>query len=231
MKTREKVNILYVEDDPSLGFVVQDRLKEEGFVVHLMRDGKSALQQFNERDYDICVLDVMLPEKDGFSLSEDIRKLNKSVPIIFLTARESIDDKVTGYGVGGDDYLTKPFAHEELVLKINALLRRSRGYNQKGNRSTIGRYTFDKDTMNLSLDGEKKRLTRIESKVLNLLCEHRNRVMERDLLLNLVWGKDDYQTGRSLDVYLSKLRKYLSKDPRISIKNIHGVGFKLEIDE
>ncbi|NNK81237.1 MAG: winged helix-turn-helix transcriptional regulator, partial [Flavobacteriales bacterium] len=105
------------------------------------------------------------------------------------------------------------------------------GYNQKGNRSTIGRYTFDKDTMNLSLDGEKKRLTRIESKVLNLLCEHRNRVMERDLLLNLVWGKDDYQTGRSLDVYLSKLRKYLSKDPRISIKNIHGVGFKLEIDE
>ena len=222
--------ILYVEDDPSLGFVVQDVLKKEGFTVHLMRDGKSALQQFNEKNYDCCVLDVMLPKKDGFSLAEDIRKINGQVPILFLTARESIEDKTTGYDLGGDDYLTKPFDHKELILRLRALLRRSHRVEQHS-AEQIGEYSYDENSMTIERQGESRRLTKTENKVLSLLVANRNRVMERDLLLNLVWGKDDYQTGRSLDVYLSKLRKYLSEDARIKIENVHGVGFKLEINE
>jgi len=223
--------VLYVEDDTNLGFVVQDGLKAEGYLVHLIRDGKTALQQFNSKPYDICVLDVMLPEKDGFSLAQDIRKVNAEVPIIFLTARGLIDDKVTGYDAGADDYLTKPFEQKELVLRMNALLRRKNGVAKIKQPYCLGNYVFDNESMNLTYGGESRRLTKTENKVLQLLCEHRNRVMERDLLLNMVWGKDDYQTGRSLDVYLSKLRKHLSADDRIRIENIHGVGFKLEIND
>ncbi|NNC83313.1 MAG: response regulator transcription factor, partial [Flavobacteriales bacterium] len=223
------VHILYVEDDPSLGFVVQDRLKAEGFIVHLMRDGKSALQQFNSRDYDCCVLDVMLPQKDGFSLAEDIRKVDSEIPILFLTARESIDDKATGFNKGGDDYLTKPFEHRELVMRIQALLKRHRRQPEQSTR-TIGNYRYDERTMTLGHGDDLRRLTKTENKVLSVLHAHRDQVLERELLLNLVWGKDDYQTGRSLDVYVSKLRKYLSQDPRIRIENVHGVGFKLEVD-
>lgn len=228
---KDGIKILYVEDDSNLGFVVQDGLKSEGYTVHLIRDGKTALQQFNTRPYDICVLDVMLPEKDGFSLARDIRKVDAQVPILFLTARGLIEDKMTGYEAGADDYLTKPFEHKELVLRVQALLKRKATHQEDTSKHNMGKYTYDRERMTLSIDGEDKRLTKTENKVLQLLCEHKNRVMERDLLLNLVWGKDDYQTGRSLDVYLSKLRKYLAADPRIRIENIHGVGFKLEIDD
>ncbi len=226
-----KIKILYVEDDPSLGFVVQDGLMAAGYTVHLCRDGKSALQQYNQKTYDICVLDVMLPEKDGFSLAQDIRKVNTQVPILFLTARGRIEDKMTGYDVGADDYLTKPFEQQELLMKIKALLRRSTDQTEEKGNYQVGDYSYHPETMMLAHSEEERRLTKTESKVLGLLCEHKNRVMERDLLLNLVWGKDDYQTGRSLDVYLSKLRKYLARDPRIRIENVHGVGFKLEIDD
>lgn len=224
------IKILYVEDDPSLGFVVQDGLMAEGYIVHLCRDGKSALQQYNRQDYDICVLDVMLPEKDGFSLAEDIRKVDTQVPILFLTARARIEDKVTGYEVGADDYLTKPFEQQELLMKVKALLRRNNGRPDEKDHYSIGDYSYNPDSMMLVHADEERRLTKTESKVLGLLCEHKDRVMERDLLLNMVWGKDDYQTGRSLDVYLSKLRKYLSRDTHIRIENVHGVGFKLEVD-
>lgn len=226
-----KIKILYVEDDPSLGFVVQDGLMAEGYTVHLCRDGKSALQQYNQKVYDICVLDVMLPEKDGFSLAQDIRKVNTQVPILFLTARGRIEDKITGYDVGADDYLTKPFEQQELLLKIKALLRRTSNHIEEKGHYLVGEYSYHPETMMLEHSEEERRLTKTESKVLGLLCEHKNRVMERDLLLNLVWGKDDYQTGRSLDVYLSKLRKYLARDARIRIENVHGVGFKLEVDD
>lgn len=227
----DKLKILYVEDDSSLGFVVQDGLMAEGYTVHLCRDGKSALQQYNQRDYDICVLDVMLPEKDGFSLAQDIRKLNTHVPILFLTARGRIEDKMTGYEVGADDYLTKPFEQQELLMKVKALLRRNTDRSKDKDYYSIGEYSYHPDSMMLVHSDEKRRLTKTENKVLGLLCEHMDRVMERDLLLNMVWGKDDYQTGRSLDVYLSKLRKYLSRDSRIRIENVHGVGFKLEVDD
>jgi len=229
--SKERLRILYVEDDPSLGFVVQDGLKLEGYVVHLCRDGKSALQQFNQHDYDICILDVMLPEKDGFSLAKDIRKVDKVVPILFLTARGNIQDKKSGYDAGGDDYLTKPFEQQELIMKVKALLRRTSEETMEPVKHQIGKYVYLPESMVLVNDTDERRLTKTENKVLQLLCEHVDRVMERDLLLNLVWGKDDYHTGRSLDVYLSKLRKYLADDARIRIENVHGVGFKLEVND
>ncbi|MEM7161032.1 MAG: response regulator transcription factor [Bacteroidota bacterium] len=227
----DKLNILLVEDDFNLGLVVQDTLKREGFNTHLCRDGKEGLQQFNAQNYDLCVLDVMLPEKDGFSLAEDIRKVNENVPIIFLTAKNMMEDKVRGFESGGDDYLTKPFSNEEFLLRVKALLKRSGKVKKDENKHVhqIGEYTYDslsfllRDPM-----GEERKLTKKEASVLKLLCEHKNKVIERALLLNLIWGKDDYFTGRSLDVFITKLRKYLKEDESIQILNMHGVGFKLD---
>lgn len=225
----DKAKILYVEDDPNLGFVVQDGLRRAGYTIHLMRDGKSGLQQFNDQDYDLCILDVMLPEKDGFSLAEDIRKVNKEVPILFLTARSNMEDKEKGYGLGADDYITKPFEQQELQLKIKALLRRrsSDEENKEDTLKSVGKFSLDTASYNLLGGKEERRLTRTEAKVLEALLQQKGKVIERDFILNLVWGKDDYHTGRSLDVYISKLRKYLSEDEQIKIENIHGVGFRI----
>ena len=228
---KEQVNILLVEDDFNLGLVVQDTLKREGFQTHLCRDGKEGLKQFNEKTYDLCVLDVMLPEKDGFSLAEDIRKINEKIPIIFLTAKNMMEDKVKGFESGGDDYLTKPFSNEEFLLRIKSLLKRIGKDQKKENRDQfeIGEYLFDaSDFMLKDPMGEKNKLTKKEALVLKLLCEHKNKVIERELVLNLIWGKDDYFTGRSLDVFITKLRKHLKADDSIKIINMHGVGFKLE---
>ena len=231
MRMSDKVNILLVEDDFNLGLVVQDTLKREGFKTHLCRDGKEGLKQFNDKQYDLCVLDVMLPEKDGFSLAEDIRKINEEVPIIFLTAKNMMEDKVKGFESGGDDYLTKPFSNEEFLLRIKALLKRV-GKDQKkedAGQFEIGEYRYNsKDFMLTDPMGEENKLTKKEAHVLKLLCEHKNKVIERELVLNLIWGKDDYFTGRSLDVFITKLRKHLKADDSIKIINMHGVGFKLE---
>lgn len=227
----EKVNILLVEDDFNLGLVVQDTLKREGFHTHLCRDGKEGLKKFNENAYDLCVLDVMLPEKDGFSLATDIRKINENIPIIFLTAKIMMEDKVKGFESGGDDYLTKPFSNEEFLLRIKALLKRVGKDQKKEDRSVfeIGDYRYKTETYMLTDPmGEERKLTKKEAHVLKLLCEHKNKVIERALVLNLIWGKDDYFTGRSLDVFITKLRKYLKADESIQIINMHGVGFKLE---
>jgi len=229
--SKSKGKILLVEDDPNLGFIVQDRLKRDGFDVALGRTGKEGLKMYNNGSFDLCLLDVMLPEKDGFSLAEDIRKVNEDTPIIFLTARDMIEDKAKGYSSGGDDYLTKPFSHEELVLRINALLKRAnknQAPREKGFQ--LADLYFDPIAHTLTGPNSAQRLTKKEAHVLKLLCEHREKVLERDLILNLVWGKDDYFTGRSLDVFISKLRKYLKSDSRIAISNIHGVGFKLDVD-
>ncbi|MDA0714271.1 MAG: response regulator transcription factor [Bacteroidetes bacterium] len=227
MKTKKK--ILYVEDDPNLGFVVQDGLQRAGYLVHLMRDGKSGLHQFNSQRYDLCILDVMLPEKDGFSLAKDIRVMDANVPILFLTARSNMADKEQGYGVGGDDYLTKPFEQQELELKIRAILRRNGDEDNAAEQAlmNIGDFNFQPMLNSLKLGDTERKLTKTESKVLDVLLQKRGEVIERHMLLNLVWGRDDYHTGRSLDVYISKLRKYLSEDPRIQIENIHGVGFRI----
>ena len=229
----DKLNILLVEDDFNLGLVIQDNLKQEGFGVHLSRDGKEGLKQFNQREYDLCVLDVMLPEKDGFSLAEDIRKVNTEVPIIFLTAKDMMEDKVKGFESGGDDYITKPFSNEELILRVRAVLKRTGKRTSQENNSVfeIGDFVFDTENFRLKDPMEEERkLTKKEAAVLKILCEHMNKVIERELVLNLIWGKDDYFTGRSLDVFITKLRKYLKADERIKILNIHGVGFKLEVE-
>jgi len=226
-----KMKILLVEDDLNLGYVIQDSLKLQGYDVHLCRDGKTGLQYFNEKEYNLCVLDVMLPEKDGFSVAEDIRKTNKKIPIIFLTAKSLTEDKVKGFKAGGDDYLTKPFVQEELNLRIEALLKRTGQLEEAAPEDfKIGKYSFDPSEFKLSMDGEVKKLTKKEGTILKLLCQNMNKVMDRDLLLNMVWGKDDYFTGRSLDVFITKLRKYLAADEKVKIINQHGVGFKLETE-
>ncbi len=228
-----KANILLVEDDQNLGFVVQDALKRKGYNVHLCRDGKEGLKYFNEHAYDLCVLDVMLPQKDGFSLAEDIRLTDEKVPIVFLTAKSQTDDRIAGFKAGGDDYLTKPFSHEELILRIEAILRRTKG-NDAGARSReifeIAGYTFDHRNLELKHPDETRKLTKKEADVLRLLCMHRDQVLPRELVLNMVWGDDTYFLGRSLDVFISRLRKYLRADPRIHINNVHGVGFRSQVD-
>jgi DNA-binding response OmpR family regulator len=228
----QKASILLVEDDQNLGFVIQDALKREGYGVHLCRDGKEGLRQFNEHPYDLCVLDVMLPQKDGFSLAEDIRLTNAQVPIVFLTAKSQTEDRIAGFKAGGDDYLTKPFSHEELILRIEAILRRTGGRSEdprSRDRFEVGEYTFDHRNLLLGHPTEERKLTKKEADVLRLLCMHKDQVLPRELVLNMVWGDDTYFLGRSLDVFISRLRKYLKLDPTVQIVNVHGVGFKLHI--
>ena len=228
-----KANILLVEDDQNLGFVIQDTLKRMGYAVHLCRDGKEGLHQFNEHPYDLCVLDVMLPHKDGFSLAEDIRLTNAEIPIVFLTAKSQTEDRIAGFKAGGDDYLTKPFSHEELTLRIEAILRRTHGRTEdpkSRERFELGAYTFDHRNLMLSHPTEERKLTKKEAEVLRLLCMHQDQVLPRELVLNMVWGDDTYFLGRSLDVFISRLRKYLKLDPTVRIVNVHGVGFKLQVE-
>ncbi len=228
-----KASILLVEDDQNLGFVIQDALRRKGYLVHLARDGKEGLKQFNDHPYDLCVLDVMLPQKDGFTLAEDIRLVNEQVPIIFLTAKSQTDDRIAGFKAGGDDYLTKPFSHEELILRIEAILRRTMG---KGDDPRVrevfelGTFTFDHRNLALSHPGGERKLTRKEGEVLRLLCMHEDQVLPRELVLNMVWGDDTYFLGRSLDVFISRLRKYLKADEKVAIVNVHGVGFRLQVE-
>lgn len=230
----EKKKILLVEDDFNLGIVVQDFLSLEGYTVHLCRDGKEGLQKFNKNTYDVCLLDVMLPEKDGYEIAEDIRKIDKEIPIIFLTAKSNPEDKVKGFKSGGDDYITKPFNREEFLLRIKAILRRANNeFEDDENEGIVEICSYKLDFRNLKLhhDKEEKKLTKRETAILKLLSENRNKVIERSLVLNLIWGDDNYFNGRSLDVFITKLRKYLKHDENIQINNIHGVGFKLELNE
>lgn len=228
--TDKKATLLLVEDDMNLGFVVQDNLKMSGYKVVLATDGKQGLKQFNEGKFDMCLLDVMLPHKDGFSLAEDIRKANAEIPIIFLTAKSMTEDKIKGFRSGGDDYITKPFSTEELLLRIEAILKRSKpGRSVQKDHFAIGNYSFDASNYTLKLGGTEQRLTKKESEILKLLCAHINEVLPRELVLNMIWGDDNYFNGRSLDVFLSKIRKYLKDDPSVSITNVHGVGFRLQV--
>lgn len=223
--------ILLVEDDPGLGFVIQDTLKDNGYVVHLCRDGKEGLKQFHANQYDLCLLDVMMPKKDGFELAKDIRKITDEVPIIFLTAKSMVEDKVEGFKSGADDYVIKPFSNEELLLRIEAVLKRysnSKNHEKHPNDVQIGSFSFNPEEFLLKGPSGERVLTRKEAGILKLLAEQKNKVIERELIANMVWGDDSYFVGRSLDVFITKLRKYLSEDQAISITNVHGVGFKLE---
>ncbi len=224
-----KANILLVEDDINLGFVIQDSLKMNGYNVHLETNGKDGLKAFNAAEYDLCVFDVMMPKKDGFSLAEDIRQLNADVPIFFLTAKTMTEDRIKGFKSGGDDYLTKPFSTEEFLLRVEALLRRTGKSEQQVTSYPIGKYNYDYANFTLKGPSGDKKLTKKEAEILKLLCQHKNQVIQRDVVLNMVWGDDSYYLGRSLDVFITKLRKYLNEDESVSITNIHGVGFKLEV--
>lgn len=219
--------ILLVEDDPSLGFVIRDGLSTRGFDVTWCTDGEQGKESFTQRPFDLCVLDVMLPKKDGFTLAQEIRKDNPSVPILFVTAKSMLEDKVAGFTAGGDDYLVKPFSMEELVLRMEVFLRRSSASNGEAVLA-LGSYQFDPRNLTLAHRSGEKVLTQKESEVLELLSRNRDRVLKREEILKKVWGNDDYFLGRSLDVFISKLRKYLKEDPSLEIVNYHGVGFRLE---
>jgi DNA-binding response OmpR family regulator len=225
----DKQRILLVEDDENLGYVIQDLLSMNGYKVHLARDGKEGLLFFNKSKYDLCLIDVMMPKKDGFELAEDIQKVNNCVPLVFLTARNQKEDKIKGLKLGADDYITKPFDSDEFLLRVKAILRRSSTKKNNSDKEyKIGEYTFTPSTLILSKDTNNRRLTKKESALLKLLCEHKGKILERDVVSNLIWGDDSYFVGRSMDVFITRLRKYLKDDSAISITNIHGVGFRLE---
>jgi len=221
--------ILLVEDDEHLGMVIGDLLELSGHSVHWSRDGEVALRDLNAFSPHLCVVDVMLPKKDGFELVEDIKRLQPAMPVIFLTARGMEDDRIRGLRLGADDYVTKPFSNQELLLRIGAVLQRcyASGAGEASTSFDIGRYHFDPANLLLRMEGEERGLTQRESDILALLCRHRGETVARDLILKTVWGQADYFVGRSLDVFISRLRKYLKEDPSVTIETVHGVGFRL----
>ncbi len=224
--------ILLVEDDDALRFIVKDNLEENNFTVSAAEDGEIAVRLFKESNFDLIILDVMLPKIDGFQVAETIRASNVQVPIIFLTARSMTEDKIKGLTLGGDDYIPKPFSMEELLLKIKIFLRRSQARPVDDNfQSTIkiGQFTFNPEELSLSINGEVRTLTLKEAELLRFFAAHQNRVLGRTEILEKVWGSDDYFLGRSLDVFISRLRKYLKDDPGIKITNLHGVGFRFSV--
>jgi DNA-binding response OmpR family regulator len=226
-----KISILLAEDDINLGFVISDQLRAEGYHVSLTTDGVEALKRFNEQPYHLCIFDVMMPKKDGFTLARDIRQINSDVPILFLTAKSMTEDKIEGFNAGGDDYLTKPFSVEELNLRIKSLLKRVNIRTEIPEEKVfnVSEFIFDTENLTITLGGNVQSLTKKEAQILKILYKFKNQVLPREVILNTVWGQDDYFVGRSLDVFITKLRKYLKEDETIQILNIHGVGFKLEI--
>jgi len=223
--------ILLVEDDVSMGFLLVDFLESNGFDVKLYKDGKRGLDAFKKGRYDFCILDVMLPGMDGFTIAENIRLENKHVPIIFLTARSMKQDKIKGFKLGVDDYITKPFDEDELLCRIQAILNRIKLEDEvledKQTLFTVGKFQFDAANQILQIDDSSKRLTQKESEVLQMLCLSMNQIVKREDLLIDIWGENDYFHGRSLDVFIAKLRKYLKDDSRVSIENVPKVGFVL----
>lgn len=227
-----KFKLLLVEDDNSLGFMLKDNLEMAGYAVRLCQDGEKGLTAYHNDDYQLCILDVMLPLKDGFSLAEDIRKYNQKIPIIFLTAKNQKDDRIRGFKLGGDDYITKPFSLEEFLLRIEAVLKRVYHQPTKADKNhlfPIGNYRFDYNNQLLTLDSKIIKLTNKEARLLKILVQHKNQVVERDVIMKSIWENDGYFVARSMDVFISKLRKFLALDSTIKINNIHGVGYRLEV--
>ena len=219
--------ILYVEDDETLAFLTQDALTENGYQVHHFMDGANALKAFKKEAFDLCVIDVMLPIMDGFSLAEELRSLNTQVPIIFVTAKSMKEDKIKGLTIGADDYITKPFSIEELILKINVFLKRRFIRTDLDSVVSIGQCAFDFKNLTIDHKNQKIKLTQREGELMQQLYVNKNAVVSRKDLLERVWGKEDYFLGRSMDVFISRLRKHLSCDPSVTIENVHGVGFRL----
>ncbi len=224
---KERLKILLAEDDLNLGILLVDYLETEGFDVKLCKDGELALKAFHGYQFDLCLLDVMMPKMDGFTLAKEIRTKDKIIPVIFITAKSLKEDKLKGYDLGADDYITKPFDEEELLWKIKAVIRRIPEVksDNKTEIISIGKYIFDFTNQCLIINGKTKRITERESDILNYLSNRRNRVIKREEMLKDLWGENDYFLGRSLDVFITKIRKYLKEDPDLSIENVFGVGF------
>ena len=224
----DKLKILLCEDDENLGMLLREYLQAKGFTTELCADGELGYKAFLKTKFDICVLDVMMPKKDGFTLAKEIRNSNQEIPIIFLTAKTLKEDILEGFKIGADDYITKPFSMEELVFRIEAIIRRTKG--KKNKESTvyrIGQFTFDTQKQLLCLGDEQRKLTTKENELLALLCSHANEILQRDFALKTIWIDDNYFNARPMDVYITKLRKHLKDDPQIEIINIHGKGYKL----
>ena len=221
-----KAKILLVEDDQSLNFIISDHLKDAGYEVTEAKDGERALQLFADNHFDLCLLDIMLPKLDGFSVAEKIRERNQMIPILFLTAKSLHDDKIAGFSLGGDDYITKPFNMDELLMRIKVFLKRSYQPSTTAKNFAIGHFSFHFENLMLKSPQGSKTLTYKEAQLLRYFCENADTVLHRSDILMNVWGSDDYYLGRSLDVFISRLRKYLKSDPVIRIINLHGIGFR-----
>ncbi len=233
-KTEEKVKtrLLLAEDDENLGSLLQEYLQAKEFETDWVRDGEKAFRAFEKNHYDLCVLDVMMPLKDGFTLASEIRMVDAGMPVIFLTAKSMKEDVIEGFSRGADDYITKPFSMEELIFRIEAILRRTKGSGEGVNTSKeIGKYEFDPQKQTLSLGPAVQSLTTKETELLKLLCNNKNRILERNFALKAIWFDDNYFNARSMDVYITKLRKYLKEDPAVQIINVHGKGYKLIVEQ
>ena len=225
-----KLHILLCEDEESLGMLVREYLQAKGYDAELYLDGEAGYKAFVKGKYDMCLLDVMMPKMDGFTLARELRSINSEVPIMFLTAKNLKDDILEGFKLGADDYLTKPFSMDELVYRMEATLRRVKARSrQMATRYQLGRFTFDTQRQLLSIDDKSTKLTTKESELLTMLCTHMNDILERDLALKTIWIDDNYFNARSMDVYITKLRKHLKDDPNVEINNVHGKGYRLVV--
>ncbi|MDR2910682.1 MAG: response regulator transcription factor [Bacteroidales bacterium] len=227
----QKTKLLLAEDDENLGLLLKEYLVAKGYDANLFPDGETAYKGFLKDHYDACILDIMMPKKDGFTLAKDIRVINPDIPIIFLTAKNLKEDVLEGFKLGADDYMTKPFSMEELILRIEAILRRTSQESQLGSQQvfTLGQYIFDTHKQTLTYGDSTVKLTTKEADLLKLLCQNANKVLERNYALKLIWIDDNYFNARSMDVYITRLRKHLNKEPSIEIINVHGKGYKLII--
>ena len=234
MTTNTMIKILFAEDDANLGAIMTERLKMKGFDVHHYTDGEKAISAFKKDKFDLVILDIMMPVKDGFTLAKEIKAFDDMIPLIFVTARSMKEDVIKGFNVGADDYITKPFSMDELIMRINAVMKRTRMIipsEPEPEVFNISKFEFNSIFQSLHIADEEHKLTSKESELLKILCMNKNEVVSREVALKKIWGDDTYFNGRSMDVFISKLRKLLSSDEAIEIMNVHGKGFKLIVKE
>jgi DNA-binding response OmpR family regulator len=225
-----KAKVLLAEDDASLGFIIKDALEEDGYEVVHCADGQTAIDRFSKSDFDICLLDVMMPNKDGFAVAKKIRQQTDLVPVLFLTAKSMEEDKIKGFQSGADDYITKPFNMSELLLRMEVFLRRTKKmHSEKVQEYQIGKLKFSYTDLKITSDTSASSMTQKEADLLKFFCQHPNKVLKREEVLLNVWGKDDYFLGRSMDVFITKLRKHFKADPEVVLETIHGVGFRFNV--
>lgn len=230
---QDQIKVLLAEDDKNLGTILKAYLEAKGYQTTLTTDGQEASEAFSKGSFNFCIIDIMMPIKDGFTLAKEIRKTNQGIPILFLTAKSMQEDKIKGFELGADDYITKPFSMEELIVRMKAILRRveNKEEQQSENKYQVGGFEFDYNRQILQIKDNKHKLTSKESELLRMLCNKKNEVLDRSEALKKIWHDDSYFNARSMDVYITKLRKYLKEDPEVELMNVHGIGFKLVVNK